>query len=380
MAQRKRGFGQISKMRSGRYQARYTGPDTKLHTAPATFDTMLDAEAWLTDERRLISAGVWTSPAIRVEQAKISRERPDLFGQYARRWIANRVVKGKPLAPRTRAHYTALLEHHIGPTFDLVPIGEITTEMIEGWHDALPTGKKTLRSHCYSLVRAILNTATERKVIPFNPCVIRGAGNAYRSKKIRPADLDELAIIVQNMPEQLKPMTVLASWCALRFGELIELRRKDIDTKHHVIRVRRGAVRADGEVVIGGPKSDAGVRDVAVPPHVWPMVEAHLATIPADRETLLFPAADGVTTMAPSTLYRHFYKARQAAGRPDLRWHDLRHTGAVLAAQTGATLAELMGRLGHSTPTAAMRYQHSAKGRDAEIAAAMSERATGVGN
>ena len=60
------------------------------------------------------------------------------------------------------------------------------------------------------------------------------------------------------------------------------------------------------------------------------------------------------------------YLAREAAGRPDSRFHDLRHTGAVLAAQTGATLAELMGRLGHSTPQAALRYQHAAQGRDAD--------------
>lgn len=64
--------------------------------------------------------------------------------------------------------------------------------------------------------------------------------------------------------------------------------------------------------------------------------------------------------------------ARCVAGRPDPRWHDLRHTGAVLAASTGATLAELMARLGHSTPSAALRYQHAAAGRDAEIAEALS--------
>lgn len=91
------------------------------------------------------------------------------------------------------------------------------------------------------------------------------------------------------------------------------------------------------------------------------------------RDALLFPAADGTSHLAPSTLYRVFYPARKAAGRPDLRWHDLRHTGAVLAAQTGATLAELMGRLGHSTPQAALRYQHAAKGRDAEIARKLSQ-------
>jgi integrase len=77
--------------------------------------------------------------------------------------------------------------------------------------------------------------------------------------------------------------------------------------------------------------------------------------------------------LAPASLYRVFYPARKVAGRPDLRWHDLRHTGAVLAASTGASLAELMARLGHSTPQAALKYQHASRGRDAEIAALLSK-------
>jgi integrase len=71
-------------------------------------------------------------------------------------------------------------------------------------------------------------------------------------------------------------------------------------------------------------------------------------------------------------------RARRTAGRPDLRFHDLRHTGAVLAAQTGATLAELMARLGHSTLGAALRYQHAAAGRDAQIAVALSRITNGA--
>jgi len=181
------------------------------------------------------------------------------------------------------------------------------------------------------------------------------------------------------VPEKYRLMVMFASWCALRFGELVELRHKDIDLKNGVIHVRRGAVRAGGEVIIGTPKSEAGIRDVAIPPHLMPMVKEHLGrTVTGGKEGLLFPAADGVSTMAPATLYRVFYRARDVAGRPDLRWHDLRHTGAVLAAQTGASLAELMGRLGHSTPQAAMRYQHAAKGRDAQIAMALSVLAEGV--
>ena len=81
------------------------------------------------------------------------------------------------------------------------------------------------------------------------------------------------------------------------------------------------------------------------------------------------------TSKCTPTVRRHWMRARVAAGRPDLRVHDLRHAGAVLAAQSGATLAELMARIGHSTPQAALRYQHAARGRDAIIAARMSEEA-----
>jgi integrase len=116
-------------------------------------------------------------------------------------------------------------------------------------------------------------------------------------------------------------------------------------------------------------------RDVEMPPHLLPAITGHLDRfVGKDKDALLFPAVHGADDhLAPATLYRQFYKARAAAGRDDLRWHDLRHSGAVLAAATGATLAELMARLGHSTPGAAMRYQHAAQGRDREIAALLSK-------
>ncbi len=115
------------------------------------------------------------------------------------------------------------------------------------------------------------------------------------------------------------------------------------------------------------------MRDVAVPPHIIPQIEDHLSKfVGSKRDSLIFAAANG-GHLQPSTVQRHWYKARKAAGREDLRWHDLRHSGAVLAAATGASLAELMARLGHSTPAAAMRYQHAAQGRDREIAALLSK-------
>ena len=79
-----------------------------------------------------------------------------------------------------------------------------------------------------------------------------------------------------------------------------------------------------------------------------------------------------------SVMGGHFTKARKAAGREDLKWHDLRHTGATLAAQVGAITAELQARLGHSTSVAAQLYQHAAKDRDRQIAKRLSKLVEGA--
>ena len=65
---------------------------------------------------------------------------------------------------------------------------------------------------------------------------------------------------------------------------------------------------------------------------------------------------------------RAWAAAREATGLTHVTLHDLRHAGATLAAWTGASTKELMARLGHSTPRAALRYQHAASRRDREIA------------
>lgn len=195
-----------------------------------------------------------------------------------------------------------------------------------------------------------------------------GAGNTKRAHHVQPAALEEHRTIVEELPDRYKLMALLAASCAMRFGELAELRRGDIDLRTSRVKFRRGAVRVDGEFIVGPPKSDAGALDVAIPPHLVPLVKDHLSNLTAlGKDALLFPAAtDGNHHMAPSTLHKVHYPAREAAGREYLRWHDL------LTAQTGATLAELTGRLGHSTLGAAMRYQHAAAEWDAEIAKRLS--------
>lgn len=262
---RRRGFGAVRKLPSGRWQASYVGPDTLRHKAPVTFETREDAEGWLTDRRREIKNEDWTPP---------TSKKPVTFGEHADRWLTNRNLK-----PRTRYHYRKLLDSKILPTFGDVAVKHMTADLIDDWYYRLGDTTPTSRSHAYGLVRTILGDAVQRRLIDFNPCHIRGAGNAKRVKKIEPATLPELEALTRAMPERYQLMILLAAWCGLRFGEITELRRKDIDLTHGVVKfkVRWAVVRVDGEVIVGTPKSDAGTRDVSIPPHLFPAVKAHLA-------------------------------------------------------------------------------------------------------
>jgi site-specific recombinase XerD len=62
---------------------------------------------------------------------------------------------------------------------------------------------------------------------------------------------------------------------------------------------------------------------------------------------------------------------KAAGASSDLHLHDLRHSGATLTAQTGATLKEIMSRIGHASTRAALIYQHATSTRDHEIATAL---------
>jgi integrase len=361
---RPRGAGRVRQLPSGRWQARFTGPDGVLRSAPMTFDTKLDATTWLAAENVAVDRGLW-SPSETVLTRRYTLK------NYASEWLGQRTLK-----PRTRDLYRRLLEAQILPDLGEVPLDRLTPAIVRRWHSELPDSAPTQRAHAYALLRTICNTAVTDELLEANPCRISGAGTTKRIHAIRPATLEELETITAAMPERFQAMVLLGAWCALRFGELTELRRGDVDLEASVVRVERGVVRVDGEFIVGDPKSEAGRRTVRIPPHIIPALQSHLDRhVGTKRDALLFPARQG-GHLAPSSLYKVFYVARDKAGRSDLRFHDLRHTGATLAAATGASLANLMARLGHSTNAAAMRYQHSSQDADAAIAEALSGFAT----
>jgi integrase len=148
------------------------------------------------------------------------------------------------------------------------------------------------------------------------------------------------------------------------------LRRSDVLPAGR-LRVERSVRRVGGRWVVGDPKTDAGHRTVTLPAAIVALLEMHLEKhVPASPEALLFATSSG-GYLARSNWNSTFRRAADAVGLPAVRPHELRHTGATLAAATGATTKELMRRLGHSSPAAALLYQHAADDRDAAIARAL---------
>jgi integrase len=117
------------------------------------------------------------------------------------------------------------------------------------------------------------------------------------------------------------------------------------------------------------PKSVAGRRTVALPGLVVDELRQHLAVLgDVDESGYVFTSPDGHPLERSNFRWRVWLPAIEAAGLDGLRFHDLRHTAGTLAARTGATTKELMSRLGHASPQAAMVYQHAAEERDRLIA------------
>ena len=182
--------------------------------------------------------------------------------------------------------------------------------------------------------------------------------------------------LAEAVGARYRALILTATMTGLRLGELLALRRRNVDLLHAVISVTEQLHElADGRQQFGPPKSEAGHRTVALPPQIVTELEAHLGRYSdPGADGFVFTAPNGGPIRRGNFRRRAWLPAVQATGLDHLRFHDLRHTGNTLAAATGASTRELMARMGHASPRAALIYQHATRERDHAIADALGER------
>jgi|SRR5579862_7137511 len=320
-----------------------------------TFRKKGDAERYLNQVRAEENDGLVTDPQ--------GGER--LFGSYAREWLKHRLVKGEPLTPATRQGYEALLRRNIYPHFEKTRLRQMTPDRVRSWYSTLTTDKSADQAaKSYRLLRAILNTAFSDRLIRFKPCTIKGAG-IERARERSLLETSDVLKLADAFTPRLRAMIMLGGFKGLRPGELLGLQRQDIDLMHGTVRVERQAQEITGRGrIITGPKSDAGKRTRKLPESVAESLKEHLAAFVApEPDAPVFTRKSGLP-LRRSDLSNEWKAACEKVGLKGFAPYDLRHHALTnVAGAPEATLREIMAEGGHSSPAAALRYQHTSEER-----------------
>ena len=230
MAGRRR-FGYVRKLPSGRWQASHIGPDGVRRSAPNTFRTKTDASQWLSATETDLTRGEWLDG----EAAKMP----------LRDWL-NLVLDQSPtIGERWAETCRRNMRLHLAPLLDL-PLRAVSPTVVRQWHaTALKgTGGRTSIAQSYRFLRMAMNLAVNDGVLLRNPCRIKGAGivEAPERPVATPAQL--LALVDAISPAKYRAAIVIGGWVGLRRGEIVGLRRADVDLKRAVIWVRTNRLRA----------------------------------------------------------------------------------------------------------------------------------------
>lgn len=371
------GFGQIKRTKTKhgeiKYQAQYPTPVDAFNKfqglKPYQYRTFGDetvAQGWLAEQKRKIDANVWVPPQILKAQKDAKAIR---FSEYAEEWIKKRrKPNGDPLSPSTVIKYVELLKNHLLKKFGKKLLSSITIEDVQEWWDSY-NKPSVIRERAYTLLKSIMYTAATEPInsqgdtrIDRSPCHIRGIHTPKTHKTVN-AELEELALVYEAMPPRLALSIYLGGVMGLRIGEVLALRRCDVDMKNATLHVS-GSIKPamkDGKQVIvrGKPKSINSDRILNIPEALLPFFRKHLREFTdSGKSALLFAAPRSGGVMRENVFSYYWRQARAVVPRLNtMRFHDLRHTALQRLVENGASLNMVMQAAGHSGLDVASKYQ-----------------------
>lgn len=355
---RRRGFGRVRKLPSGRHQVRYPGPDGVLRPADRTFATVADAESWLAKKRVEIEEGRWLDPA----QGQTTVE------DWGARWLASVAPQ---LKPKTQASYRSLIASRINPALGARELSGLRPITVAEWvaqmkEDGLSPSR--IRQ-AYRVLSQIMDAAVDNGLIAASPC--KGV-RLPRMPQTEPHILTplEASRIVRNATAPHDLLIAVLAFAGLRIGEAFALRRSDIDVQRRRLVVDENLSEANGVLVFDTPKSHQK-RTLTLAPSLVKRLAAHLDELPGGPDALLFVNLQGRPLRYNQWRKAHFNPAVTAAGLSgDIAPHDLRAShGTWVADRYGVMTAA--HRLGHSNASVTTRhYARPVAGRDSEVAEA----------
>lgn len=334
-------------------------------------------EAWLNTAKKDIEANKWVPPQVTRVKEKAQRTS---FKDYATNYVENRKKRnGDPIAVTTRDKYREYLSQLLD-SFGGKPMNDITEKDIQAWYDFFPIRNDkqgvhgdSQRAHIYrDLLRPIFAKAAsepldkegDETLIRRSPCTIRVDRPALKHVK-RIAEPDQLKRIYMAMPRWIALAIYLGGVMGLREGEILGLRRMDVDLEEDMLHVRHSVKPVKGPdggrvLELGSPKTRASVRGLSIPDFLIPLIKDQLRNFAGDEnDVMLFTSPKTGGLVSGQTLRNLFYKARDTA-TPELcgmSFHDLRDTALSHLAESGASIGTLKAQAGHTNILTVSKYQ-----------------------
>jgi integrase len=349
----RRQAGAVDRLPSGRWRARYRGPDGHRHSA--VFQAKGDADAWLADQRANMRRGSWSDPRL----GRIT------VADWSATWLETTIH----LKPSTRAGYESKLRTHILPRIGPRPIADLDKPAVRRFlaelvGDGLSPGSIL---GVRAVLRLVFETAREGGALTANPCAgvkvprpkkpemhfltaeeVEALAEGITRPSLKVAGHGAVPHWRTERPE-LGLLVRFAAYTGLRAGEIAALRVRRVDLLRSTVEVAESATEVNGQLVFGETKNYQR-RTVPLPEFLRDDLAAHLKGRPYRPEDPLFSSPEG-GPFRHNNFYRRQFKPAVAKARlpATLRFHDLRHTYASFLIAQGAHPRAIMERMGHSS-------------------------------
>lgn len=335
---------------SGRWQARFPDAEGTLKTA-GTYKTKTEAKQARALAVAEVLKGTYRDP----------RRGKKLFRDYAEEVMA---IKKPDLRPGTYRNYVTLLNRQLLPTFGDRAIADITINDVDRWW-AEHADHLQNRKNGYNVLAHIMRRAVRSGLIITSPCQVEEP-NKEVAKRRPEFTVEDFEDVLEQAPPEFQIMLLVTFAAHLRLGELCGLNYGDYKPAAGVLSVVRQASHVGGFRL--APTKTGNWKNVKLLQVGRDALNDYVSEHPSMPFMPMFTGDKG-GRVGRSYVRREWLRATEKAGLPEMHFHDLRHIGLTLIAQSRASQADLMARGGHSSNAAAMKYQHSSQERDYELVA-----------
>lgn len=287
------------------------------------------------------------------------------LGQWLDVWIETYCGSVKP---RTLEIYKTDIRVHIKPALGAVRLEALTTQSIQAFYNAL--GKPTkdrpegLSPKTVKNIHGVLHKALQQAVLigclRFNPTDACALPRREKKELTPFDDLQISAFLKAIQGSRYETLFTVTLFTGMREGEVLGLMWGCVDFEVGTITVNKQLQLHEavggGAYQLGSTKNGKG-RSITPAASVMALLKRHRAAQAAQRlragklwQDTGFVFTDELgQPFAKATVYRAFKRAAAAIGRPDARFHDLRHSYAVAAIRAGDDIKTVQETLGHAT-------------------------------